>query len=372
MKKILIYGAYDLDNLGDDYMMYQIDKKLKRSNIQPIYIKIKNKRNYFKMDNYETIDIFDGKNKFMKVINYFSNFVSNDKITSIDAIIFMGGGYTNENFGLANLIKMYLMALLFKFKRKKIFFTGQTVGPYKTWYFKALLKKVYKFADKVFVREEYSQKLLNSLNIVNTLVGDDAYLTLENMYYEKNPSNCTKEDYIIYNYKDFKGYEHYKEEYFKFLLNIALKSNYKIRIIPFRSDENNKEYKINYELYRYLKNNNIDVEFILERDIEKFQKLFQGSKCVIGTAYHSIVLGLIFNCLPYSAYCGDYYKIKINGILKWYNYNNENSIDIANISDIDKQINLEEFDYNNERQIEITKSISNNVSNMWNEIINQI
>lgn len=370
MKKVLVYGAYDLDNLGDDYMMYQIDTKLKKSDIIPVYLKVKNRINYFKMNNYETIDIFKGKNKLEKFFNILKEFFSSNNIKDIDALIFMGGGYTNENFGMANLIKMLLITLIFKSRKKKVIFTGQTVGPYKTNLFKLILKKIYKSASKVFVREEYSNILLDSLNIKNELSGDDAYLTLENLENDKNFDE--KENCIIYNYKDFKGYENYKDDYFNMLLNIAIESKFKIKIIPFRSEENSNEYKINYELYTYLKNNNIDVEFIVERDINEFQKIFKKSKYVVGTAYHSIVLGLIFNCLPYSAYCGDYYKMKINGILKWYNYDDKNCIDISNINNNNFLVIENEFKDNLNRQTKITKKISNNVSNAWNEIIKDI
>ena len=47
MRKVLVYGSYDIDNLGDDYMMLQVDKKLKDNDIQPIYIDSKNKKKYF-------------------------------------------------------------------------------------------------------------------------------------------------------------------------------------------------------------------------------------------------------------------------------------------------------------------------------------
>lgn len=121
-----------------------------------------------------------------------------------------------------------------------------------------------------------------------------------------------------------------------------------------------------------MRNNNIDVEFIVERNLNKFQDIFKSSKFVIGTAYHSIVLGLIFNCIPYSAYCGKYHKIKINGILRWYNYNDKNCIDISHINDVENRLELTNNAESLDKQIKITKEISENVSKAWDSIINEI
>ena len=279
----------------------------------------------------------------------------------------MGGGYTNESFSLVHLFKMYLYTLKFHLNKKKVYFTGQTVGPAKSKLGKIILKKLYKNGDKVFVREKYSKEILDKYKIQNKLVGDDAFLVLGNYKYDTN----IDKEYIIFNYKDFDGYDKYKDEYFKFLLEIATKKNKKVKIIPFRSREDSREYKINYELYEYLKEKNIDAEFCVEKDIEKFNEIFRKSEIVVGTAYHSIVLGLIFNNDVYSSYLGNYYKMKINGILDWYNYNDN----CFNLEDISKEKFSDKICNNltnQKEQIKITNKIVENVVEAWNEIINEI
>lgn len=366
-KKVLIYGAYDLDNLGDDYMMYAIDDFLKSKNIKPVYVHIPNRLNYFDMNIDETLDIpfkMKYKNKFLKLIKIITWLFKRKDIEDIDALIFMGGGYTNEKFGLKNLLNIYFTCQ--KFRNKKIYFTGQTVGPVNNVFYKILIKNIYKKADKVCVRERFSQELLNNFKIDNKLIGDDAFLSKSNI--NKSINSHT----IIFNYKDFEGYDEYKSEYFKFLLEIAKLQNKRILVIPFRSSVNSNEYKSNYKLYEFLKQNNINADFIVERDIKKFQQIFRSSEIVIGTAYHSIVLGLLYNNRVFGLYSGEYYKMKIKGILNWYDIENSNAINLIDIDNIVDKFNKIIDNDNMNNNLEITEKISNNVNTAWNEITSEI
>ena len=372
MKKVLVYGAYDLDNLGDDYMMYQIDNVLKKNQIKPIYLDIAKKPiNYFNISDNEKFNFpiyTKYKNKTIKLKEVIKWYFDKKNIEEISALIFMGGGYTNEKFGLAKIINMLILAKKFKKGNKKIYFTGQTVGPVNSKLYQFFLKKVYKCGDEIIVREKYSHEYLNSLKLKNKLVGDDAYLT------ENYESEQIKKDKIIFNYKDFSGYEEYKERYFKFLLEIAVKSNKEVWVIPFRSSENTKEYKVNYELYQYLCENNVKAKFTVERNIENFKNIFKTSTLVVGTAYHSIVLGLLFGNKVYSAYLGNFYKMKIKGILDWYGLSDTNCIDIKKIDDnkniIVRQILNNSMDI--EKNKEITKELTEKVKNAWGDLVKKI
>lgn len=367
MKKVLVYGAYDLDNLGDDYMMYQVDQKLKENGIVPVYRGLSKKRNYFNISEIETLEFPKSNNKLVFLLKVIKWILKREDIKDIDSVICMGGGYTNEEFGLMNLLRLYFFILKFKMHRKKIYFTGQTVGPIESKFFVKLIKKIYSSAEKILVREEYSKKLLESYNIKSELVGDDAFLTLGNSKIPK----IEKENKIIFNYKEFENYSEHKDKYFNVLYKFAeSQKGYKIVVVPFRSSKDDKEYRANFELYNYLKKKNIDVEFKVERNIEELKKLFLTSKYVVGTAYHSIVLGLIFNNKVFSAYSGEYYKMKINGILDWFNISETNCIELSKISceKIEKNIN----ELGIEKIKDNSRKIANNVNNAWNEIIHEI
>ena len=369
MKKVLVYGAYDMDNLGDDYMMYQVDQKLRNNNISPVYRTFSSKTNYFNVNESETLEFPKDKNKLILALKTVKWLFTSKDIKDIDALICMGGGYTNEKFGIQNLLRLYFTIIKFKRNNKKIYFTGQTVGPAKKGIYLSLIKKIYKSANKIFVREIYSQKFLVDNKIDCELAGDDAFLTLINNDSEKTDE---KDNSIIVNYKEFGNNDEYKNKYFDFLRSISTKMGYKVIIIPFRSSEKTKEYKINYELYEYLKTNGINAEFKVERNINSFESIFKKSKITIGTAYHSVVLGLIFNNTAYTAYLDEYYKIKMNGILNWYEYSETNCINLKDILNGKFEDMILNNNFDMEKQFCISKKIADNVSKAWDKIIRDI
>lgn len=367
MKKVLIYGVYDFDNLGDDYMLAMIDQYLKKRNICPIYIKNCSIENYFNTKvkrDFEWLFNTKYKNKVAKLYNILKWYINKENISNIDALVFMGGGYTSETFGTRNLL--ILLLLCKKFKTKNIYFTGQTVGPVHKKINQYLIRRIYRSGIKVFVREKSSKEYLKTLNIKSELVGDDAFLTPNII---KAPK---KEEYMIYNYKEFEDYHEYKENYFKILLKIAKNKKLKVKVIPFRSNKNSKEFKSNYELFLYLKRNQIPVEFVVERDIKKFQNIISHSEMIIGTAYHSIVLGLIYNNKVFSYYNGKYYQQKIKGILNWYGISKSNSEKMEKISTSYNKLlqSIQETDLS--RNANTTQEIRRKVIQAWDSIINDI
>lgn len=365
MNKILVYGVYGMDNLGDDFMMECIKMKLKDNNLIPVFFERNDEKYYFT----NTKDIkylfpveLKYKSKVKKIVEIIKWLFNKNDRKEYKALVFMGGGYINEQFGLKNLLRIYL--LCFKYRKHKIYFTGQSAGPHRSFLGKMIIKKIYSFGTKIAVREKTTSNYLNNLGIKHELIGDDAYL-IQNVGFENSKK------YTIFNCKDFSRYENYKSEYFNFLLNISKNCNNKILIIPFRSDIESKEYKLNKELYNFLKSNNINCDFVVEKDLDRFIKYYSLSNLVIGTAYHSIVLGLIFKNNVFSFYSGDYYKMKINGILEWYDLDKTNSADLSNIKTINNygKIAMEEY-YSSFN--DITDNIKRKVNAFWDMIIKDV
>lgn len=366
MKKVLIYGAYGMDNLGDDYMMKCIDEKLLSEGLQPIYFKRNHESYYFEdcknKEMYEFPLELKYKSKLRKIIQTLKWYWKTDDLKEIDALIFMGGGYINEQFGIENIIKLYILTK--KFKNKKIYFTGQSVGPVYSKFGKKIIKKIYESANAISVRETVSYDYLKKIGLKVNLVGDDAFLDKS-----FNDVQKAKKKHIIFNCKDFDKYEDFKESYFEFLLKIAKKEKDNIIIMPFRSSRNSNEYKINKELANYLEENEIVCNFVVNRDFSSFNDLFHNARFVVGTAYHSIVLGLKNNSKVFSFYSGDYYKMKIEGILDWYDISKKCSKDMKNIKNVDLDI-LENYDSN--VTPDITKKIQKSVDEFWNKIIKEV
>lgn len=315
MDKVLLYGAGFGDNLGDDFILKVAGKEITDSGIKPVYIIPSAQNLYFDFDEMEKLSLpiymsYSGKIK--KTAELLKFFFSSKLFCGYKEIIFYGGGYTNQDFGLRNLVNIYLLERKAKRSGIKIVFTGQTVGPCTGVFCKHILKKIYRSADLVYVREEYSKRILDEFKIGNRLVCDDAYLAFPGM------ANGQSKDTVIFNYKDFNRSREYKYRIFDVYRRIAQRLSSRIVVMPFRSQESSEEYKANLELYNLLKSESSDVEFIVERDFDKLTEEFKSAEMVFGSAYHSIVLGKMSGAKVCSMYYDEYYKMKIDGFLSLF------------------------------------------------------
>lgn len=368
-KKVLIYGLYDWCNLGDDLMMYEINNKIIEKNIIPFFIQNDND-NYFnfekKYDSNLLINKKSEKSYFNKILKYFKLLKLLVRKNEYDALIFMGGGYINRSIGsgYGRLVYIYLLKTIFKFQGKKVYFTGQTVGPINNKLEKMIIKKIYKKAD-VTVREKKSKKLLDELNIKNSLVGDDAYLS-----YNTFADKSIAEKFIIVNYKDFSGYEGIKNDFEKFLINVYNKTKLKIVLVPFRKGDKYSEYKIHKQFLKNLKEKGVNVELFETDSVEKLNDLFASCEFVIATAYHAVVLGLKNNKKVYTGYVGKYYQTKMEGITSFYKNSSYKLYNLTNTNIFNTILDeINSYDVENNK---ISLRIHNCVVNNWDRILMEI
>lgn len=368
-KKILIYGLYDWCNLGDDLMMYEINNKIKKQNITPYFIR-NDDDNYFEFErNYDKNLFLNKKNNisyFNKIFKYYELIKLLISKSKYDALIFMGGGYINRSIGsgYGQLIYIYLLKTIFKIKNKKVYFTGQTVGPINTKIERFIIRKIYKNAN-VAVRETESEKVLNSLRINNILVGDDAFLGNNNIIEKK-----VKEKFIIVNYKDFRGYESIKKDFEKFLIDLSEKTSLKIILIPFRKGFKYDEYKIHKQFFEKLKNIGVNVEMFETNSVEELNQLFASCEFVISTSYHGVVLSLKNNKKVYTGFIGKYYQIKMGGITGFYSKDSFQLYDLSKRNIFEKILN--EINNNEINVKNISLKLNNNVNQHWDKILKEI
>lgn len=375
MKKVLLYGCYNGDNLGDDLILEAVYGYLNKNNIDiSIFCTNPEGKNYFNLKNkYHIVGQVDktGNDLLAKVkhkVSVLKQYI-HKRNKQYDCIIFVGGGYINGIFGLKNLIKIYLLTRSFKKYNKKIFFTGQTVGPFKNRISEKLTKNIYKSANKIIVREKYSKKILDEWKLNNVLVGDDAYLLKQKNNEEKCLSNS-----IIINVKDFKGYERWENKYIEIIKEVVKNGENKVYFIPFRSDVNSKEYKTNLKLAEQLKKYHINSEIFVPFTIQELLEIYSESKFVIGTAYHSIVLALLSNKEPYSFYAGEYYERKIKGVLSLYGLEEKNCANFEineQVNSMIKKIGINKLGKNTSIKNR-TNQIKGKLYKTWDEIIKEI
>lgn len=315
MAKILMFGAGFHDNLGDDLILKLDDEEIISRGNDVSYIVPLTQKLYFDFADRNKVSIplyMSYSNKFKKLAEVIKFILDRELFRGYDVLVFYGGGYTNQKFGMKNLIDIYLLTQKARSAGVKITFTGQTVGPYSNFLGKTLLKAIYKNADSVYVREKSSFSLLNSLGVNSKLVYDDAYLA-----YSKVSRNIEK-DTIIFNFKVYPGCEQYKEGIFNLYKKIAARVDKKIVVIPFRSEESSDEYRCNYELYQILRSVSNEMEFVVPKRFDDFITVFNKAHTVFGSAYHSIVVGKLFGANVCSTYYDEYYKMKIHGFLSMF------------------------------------------------------
>lgn len=383
-KSILIYGCYDSMNLGDDAMMIGINKFLKLNNKDVIYYNFKNEKyNYFnddlgkvkyynrKVPKYKENDIRVIK-LIKKIIHYIIEIIlPNKELQRCNKVIFMGGGYINSLWSSESKRILHL-ALVARRNKCKVYFTGQTSGPYNNIIDKICAKLLYNLGEKVIVRETTSFNLLNDYKIKSLTLGvDDFYLYND----DKKPSYLKEKinKYFILNVKNFYNYEEGMNKCVYLAEELYKKTGYTIAIVPFGKGIRQQDFEFSKKISSYL--NAKEIKNIIV-DINNFNDLiyiFSNTEFTLGMAYHSLVISLFFNKPAIGLYNGEYYKSKITGILEHYNLeenaynfnyiNNDNLKTIVN--DIISKIN--NFNYANvKNKTEEMKDICNKT---WNDIL---
>ena len=379
--KIMIYGWYDGMNLGDDAMMLSINNFLKKNNKDVIYYNFKNnKLNYFNKDlgKIKYIDRYNNqliKNKILrkvkKIIVYSKKLILGDKeIKQFEKVIFMGGGYINSLWS-NELKEIFFLALMAKRNKCKLYFTGQTSGPYNNLVDKFLAKTVYKIADGVTVREKNSFNLLKSYGVNNLNYGvDDFYLfDINNKIKSKN-----YDKYFILNIKKFENYDEGIEKIVQLAKNINKKTGFNIALVPFGKGKRSADLECSKKISTILSEEKINNFIVDVNSLDDIIDVFSNAEFTLGMAYHSLVISLYFNKSAIALYDGEYYKSKITGILSHYKLENQayNFREITNENldsvtlDIMKKINSIDLDVVSNR----TKEMRMICKRTWDYILN--
>lgn len=129
------------------------------------------------------------KNLFTNPLyNIYSNLLAYIKcyhsLDIYDAIIDVSGDTMGESYTFQNTIYHILYLNLFKNMNKKIILAPQSVGPFT--YSKYFFKNIFRYVEKIYVRDPLSYKYLQCLELENiSMTGDLAFL-LNRCEYESN------------------------------------------------------------------------------------------------------------------------------------------------------------------------------------------
>lgn len=179
-KSVLIIGNYGATNLGDEAILESILQTVRASApTADIKVLSSNPQNTTKLHGVATIRMVPSgfRSFFGSIFNgslgrIFKTFRHSD------AIIFGGGGlFTDEKFQAIFIWLMQIFpALLY---RKKIMCFGQSVGPLKSVWSRAIVRFIFKKIEIITVRDDASHALLCSLGIKNVQVLPDPVFGLK-------------------------------------------------------------------------------------------------------------------------------------------------------------------------------------------------
>jgi len=156
MRKVLVSGYIGFDNFGDE-LIFKILKEHLLSLGCEVCALSKNSEYDIKTYNYKNL---------IQIIK---------AIIDCDILISGGGSLLQNktsNFSLIYYLSVIFLAKLFF---KKVIIFAQGIEPIKGRFFELLTKNILKMCDFISLRDEKSQKLLNSWGINSSLVSDPAF-----------------------------------------------------------------------------------------------------------------------------------------------------------------------------------------------------
>lgn len=371
MKKVLLYGMCGMDNLGDDLMYHAINGFLNSRDCSVEFVSRMNWKSYFseeKVPECACLPIYETKSirleqRVKKYLPFLKRAYDKLKYEHVqkffethhyEALIFLGGGYITSNETVMSIDELENMFLLVNTASQcgmKVVFSGLTVGPFQEGgRAENLAKEIFKHADAISVREKYSYDELKHMGINPVLTGDNIFLLDE--------GKAEKPRHILVNLKAHKEQSSNIERLIKEIVELCKKGSLPIVVMSFRSARNSEEYILNKRFNVLLKEYGIQSKMLVPGTVQQLLELYREAQFVIGSAYHSIALSLLFNKKIYTWYKGKYYTYKIRGLLELFSLNDS----IGN-----NQI-LEVYNENED----LVEKIRKTVWNEWNDIVEML
>jgi polysaccharide pyruvyl transferase WcaK-like protein len=251
-------------------------------------------------------------------------------LAKVDSVILSGGGYLTDK-GKFECQACLLTALLAHFQGKRIFMTGQGIGPFNSRISKKLLKLVANRADFIAVRDTAeSANLLKSIGVRTSstfCLGDDALEIGITAYQEKKKEKTLA---IHYRRSSIVGATSTTEHQIRETIACCRDQGWKIRYFIFSSRA--------YEEIDILR----EIDPIIDPESDIFQsddprKLAAAiGECsfAIGFAYHFIVFCICQNIPVRAIYSNEYYRQKMIGLLDWFG-KNDWAIEIGDLNPAD-------------------------------------
>lgn len=289
MRKKILISAYCEYNLGDDLFLKILFERYKNVDW---YI-LTNHSDYSKVfSKYTNVKIKKviNSNRFYKVNSFICNY------SSFDAFIHIGGSLfiQSEYWKLQYKERKYIVEKFNKMN-KPVFILGANFGPYFEEEYVNKYKKILSKYEDVCFRDKYSYDLFKDLD--NVRLSPDIVYQLGNYY----PNADTREKIVgisimdIEKKDDLKKYAKEYDELIKNIINKFISLGYSINLLSFCKKQGDLDTAISIKCEIDKKYPNKVSIVSYEGDIDLFIEQFKSLDMVVGTRFHSVILGYVFN-----------------------------------------------------------------------------
>lgn len=300
VKKIIIAGNTGVGNVGDEAIASGMIKLVKSAfPAAKITLLSSNPAETTKIQQIHSVQMwpagFRSIFSFIFGWKFFPTFAAH---YNSDLFILGGGGLFSDEKPAAILIwsVQWFWAKVFS---KKVIFIGQSVGPLKASWAKAIVKFVYNHVDLAVVRDNDSALLLRSIGVKNVEVSCDAALALA--YEVANFQSINK--YLILSLRPWEYRENFLTEIALFVDEILEKTDWQIYFLPFQQLQEN-----DLLIAEKLKKMISDPSRLKIKPLGNWQEYLQligSAQMIIGMRLHSLILATIcrrpFLALSYSS-----------------------------------------------------------------------
>jgi polysaccharide pyruvyl transferase CsaB len=288
--KIVIAGNYGVQNLGDEMILKGLLQTLR--NIMPLAEltvlsgdPTETNRTY-QIDSVEKFPA--GFRSFFKNI-FHKNNATSKVVKNCDYFILGGGGLFGGPKRRANLI-WGIQAMMANFYRRKVIMYGQSIGPINKFIDQFLIKKLFKKAKLIIVRDNSSKDRLKKFGIKNKIhVYPDLAFRFK---IEENSQQRGKRLIVALRQMENLSPD-FKESISSFLNWLINEHKWNITFITFQKGVES-DASLHESIMEMITDKSY-MELIDEHDFEKIIKAYLESEMVLGMRLHSLISAIKTN-----------------------------------------------------------------------------
>lgn len=292
MKKALII-AYAKKNLGDDLFIHILVNRYKNTRFY-LCTKTFYERTCFKATNLKLVNPYIVKsfNSLSANTNNHKFNVNNILSRVCDVTVLIGGSMFIQNADVATVERQ--ISERFLHLKNKYYILGSNFGPYKDKEYYSLHHNVFKKAEDVSFREEYSYNLFEELK--NIKYASDIVFSLDtkNINIEKRKEVVISVIDLSFR-KELAKYTEIYERKIKEMIEYYVSLGYDVTLMSFCKFEGDEK-----AIYNITKNIEGDISskvwvYRYNGNIEEALGIIASSEIVVATRFHAMILGLLFN-----------------------------------------------------------------------------